>query len=164
MHVTGVYSSQRQPSRNKPSEEVAVLVYDIARGRLYIAIGAALKGSDEYHYRSSREYKTRMRYSIRLEKTVACSQRLRPGARNGILMGMVTVLYVDATVYTILTFARYINREIECVVDAGDVVGAGGMDLHRSVGIMHHLSYVRTDESLRTKMGSFSHAGEEQVH
>lgn len=35
--------------------------------------------------------------------------------------------------------------------------------LDRSLGVMHHLSYVRVGEDLRRKMGTFSHAGEEEV-
>lgn len=35
--------------------------------------------------------------------------------------------------------------------------------LDRSIGVMHHLSYVRVGEDLRRKMGTFSHAGEEEV-
>ena len=37
------------------------------------------------------------------------------------------------------------------------------VSIDRSVGVMHHLSYVRVEEDLRRKMGTFSHAGEEEV-
>lgn len=42
-------------------------------------------------------------------------------------------------------------------------IGKAGLDIDRSVGVVHHLSYVRTEEGLRRKMGTFSHAGEEEV-
>lgn len=44
-----------------------------------------------------------------------------------------------------------------------EISAGGGRDIARTVGVVHHLSYVRTEEGLRRKMGAFSHAGEGQV-
>lgn len=41
--------------------------------------------------------------------------------------------------------------------------GYHSLDIDRSVGIIHHLSYVRSDEDLKRKMESFSHSTEKQV-
>lgn len=59
-------------------------------------------------------------------------------------------------------FERYHAREVECSVKVGE--DRPGLDLNRSAGVIHHLSYVRTEEALKRKMATFSHAGEEQVH
>lgn len=37
-------------------------------------------------------------------------------------------------------------------------------DTDRSLGVVHHLSYVRVDKDLARKMNTFSHAGEEEVY
>lgn len=57
---------------------------------------------------------------------------------------------------------RYKNREIECSVKAQDEYRS--LHIDRSVGILHHLSYVRSDDDLKRKMESFSHSTEKQVN
>ncbi|CAM9226878.1 unnamed protein product, partial [Pylaiella littoralis] len=52
-------------------------------------------------------------------------------------------------------------RTVSCRTHAGDERRVS-FGIGRSVGVVHHLSYVRVDEDLRRKMRTFSHAGEEQ--
>ena len=55
------------------------------------------------------------------------------------------------------------NREVKCQVQKGREQHISFV-VDRSLGVVHHLSYVRVDKDLRRKMGTFSHAGEEEVH